>query len=1434
MLALSATSSAQSFDVWGFSCDCTGDGYYCKVFYNNWLGEDAMVLFLFVDGTGRVVKSSVTRAPQGSSAVGIIFLCSLVQPGTYKVYWKAYKESDKSLSQPVAWAKSYEVQTLTCPCGGAQQPPILTLSDPEIQGLTVTVNGVAMPGTPGATITRIHWDWGDGYREDRGFAASHTYSSPGTYTLTVTAFQSDGLSTSKTKTITVTLAGRRKVRIHVYAIDDVNRMQTYWIDTVSKIAGAQIRVDSPKGSVVLTTTSTFPGPYVEVDENSTITVSLVAEPPGWRFTSYWDIFGVNWAPGPTRTFNVGTTDKHVAAAFTRIGGSHGSLGIFDLDYRGTPPNSDGNDQHLVTVAPGAILTLFFRYNEGNAGNQYIIRVYPEWNKNRAIANSDNDETTSEIGQEIGGYRWDKETYTVPTMPGTYQVRVVYSASTTPPTWDRYDRLLSEGTVVVQQRAETRIGTELSISIEPHIAPENKQTTVLVKGVLLRRDTRQGVANNPVVVSFRGQQRTITTDSRGFFQAEFTVNLPAGSYTFTASFAGDSQFEPSTTTATLTVLRLEFLIPTKLTLEIDRASIQAHTLETVRFRGKLIRTDTGQGLAGKTVYITIPGESVPVPVTTDAAGVYGLVYGVKVPAGTHTVEARYQGETINTTRYEASSATATLTATAVVQRVEITGLSTNKNSYSPGEQVIVTVKVKNMGGGAVAGLRINVDIADPSGKNVKTDVFQDGIRLEVNEEKIFTKTYWTVHSNAVAGTYTITAGLHGVPYVEKKITFSVTSLVIQKAEIISLSTNKDIYSFNEPVMVTVKVKNTGKIAISDLRININIVNPWGGVVKAGVFQDRINLAIGEEKTFTKTYWTVPPNAAMGIYTLNASLYNVSPSEKTATFRVGSNKVATRLSLELPPVITGKRITFIGNLTSALGTGLSGMVIKIYDRDTLLATGVTDQQGRFSITWEARRVSNEDDVEIYAIFEGTESYEKARFPETGYYPIRIHPHVEAFNFRFSFPPSRVVFKGAKSTIFAIVESYFKPDPPVDMPTVSLYIKGLPEEAYKLEPKSGQPLTIVWPVPVAAFITELLIDTEHLAVGDYQYTFIGQSVGLEVRATGVLHVVEKSEIGLKYAIYDFLSLQILPDFWSYSADVEFLKKGTDVYGFFLYQLSQILPNEIPKDPVSAIKFIIDFTKNVLTQIHHLVAYLEKLKIGNLLAESAKISGIDPQNIYHSLQMIPKLIQSRDLLQARALCRSVLGDVSRWRIQMERLTNFDSNVRKAGISVLSALELFLNWELEKGLTLSLGENTIEETTATHSADLTGQVINDATMLKPSDRWISRKSVSQPSGASYQSSDGMKLSVENIVLDQNPVKSPGAVTLQAKGTGIVGLKVEVFDLAGMKVLEQETIGDTMTFYAVDNKGHPLANGVYLCVVTVKGCGGYAIRSEIKKLVVLR
>jgi PKD repeat protein len=75
-----------------------------------------------------------------------------------------------------------------------------------------------MPGTSGARIDRIHWDWGDGRSENRGFPATHTYARDGTYEIRVTSYQSDGLSTTRSDTVSVQKKGSTaKMDVHVSA-----------------------------------------------------------------------------------------------------------------------------------------------------------------------------------------------------------------------------------------------------------------------------------------------------------------------------------------------------------------------------------------------------------------------------------------------------------------------------------------------------------------------------------------------------------------------------------------------------------------------------------------------------------------------------------------------------------------------------------------------------------------------------------------------------------------------------------------------------------------------------------------------------------------------------------------------------------------------------------------------------------------------------------------------------------------------------------------------------------------------------------------------------------------------------------------------------------------------------------------------------------------
>jgi PKD repeat protein len=72
-------------------------------------------------------------------------------------------------------------------------PPTVELGTPSVEGLKATINGVALPGGD-TSVTGLSWNWGDGTQTSGFFPQSRTYASAGTYTVTVTATDSDGLT----------------------------------------------------------------------------------------------------------------------------------------------------------------------------------------------------------------------------------------------------------------------------------------------------------------------------------------------------------------------------------------------------------------------------------------------------------------------------------------------------------------------------------------------------------------------------------------------------------------------------------------------------------------------------------------------------------------------------------------------------------------------------------------------------------------------------------------------------------------------------------------------------------------------------------------------------------------------------------------------------------------------------------------------------------------------------------------------------------------------------------------------------------------------------------------------------------------------------------------------------------------------------------------
>jgi len=76
--------------------------------------------------------------------------------------------------------------------------PVLTLLEPVINRMNVTLNGNLNPGSPGLTIESVSIDWNDGnITTSADLPVTHQYAGTGIFTVSVTAHQSDGQSTTR-------------------------------------------------------------------------------------------------------------------------------------------------------------------------------------------------------------------------------------------------------------------------------------------------------------------------------------------------------------------------------------------------------------------------------------------------------------------------------------------------------------------------------------------------------------------------------------------------------------------------------------------------------------------------------------------------------------------------------------------------------------------------------------------------------------------------------------------------------------------------------------------------------------------------------------------------------------------------------------------------------------------------------------------------------------------------------------------------------------------------------------------------------------------------------------------------------------------------------------------------------------------------------------
>ena len=122
----------------------------------------------------------------------------------------------------------------------------------------------------------------------------------------------------------------------------------------------------------------------------------------------------------------------------------------------------------------------------------------------------------------------------------------------------------------------------------------------------------------------------------------------------------------------------------------------------------------------------------------------------------------------------------------------------------------------------------------------------------------------------------------------------------------------------------------------------------------------------------------------------------------------------------------------------------------------------------------------------------------------------------------------------------------------------------------------------------------------------------------------------------------------------------------------------------------------------------------------------------------------------------------------------------------------------------------------------VSGQIDN-ALFFDVVDAWISQSDVCVSSAT-----------VEGLESVTLKASQQGGITFAARGQGIASLGVQVYDLAGRTVFARETAGPHLRWDYLNVNGRPVANGVYLYVVTVRDRDGRIAHSQVRRLVVLR
>ncbi|MEE3324347.1 MAG: Ig-like domain repeat protein [Methanosphaera sp.] len=446
--------------------------------------------------------------------------------------------------------------------------------------------------------------------------------------------------------------------------------------------------------------------------------------------------------------------------------------------------------------------------------------------------------------------------------------------------------------------------------------------ITITGTL--KDTDNQPITDDIQITFNNEEITLTTDSEGLYSFT-TIAKNIGTNNITASYNGNTKYNPTSTTTTFTVIGKQPVIVTYEPIS------DVNFGENVTITGKFM-TSNGKAISNSNVKIYING--VKYLAKTDKTGTYALSVQT-TQTGVNKVSIGYSGND----KYEAYETNTTFQVLGK-QPVIVTYEPINDVNY--GENITITGKFMTTNGKAI------------TNSNVK--IYINGVKYLAKTDK--TGTYTLSVATTQTGTNKVSIGYSGNDKYEAYET-NTTFQVLGKQPVIVTYEPISNVNYGENVTITGKfMTSNGKtISNSNVKIYINGVKYLAKTDKTGTY----TLSVATTQTGTnKVSIGYSGNDKYEAYETNTTFQVLGKQPVTVTYEPINN------------VKQGQNVIITGKFTTNTGKAITNTNVKIYINGKKYYAK-TDNTGKYTLSTQANTLGINNVTIGYSGNDKYEAYE-----------------------------------------------------------------------------------------------------------------------------------------------------------------------------------------------------------------------------------------------------------------------------------------------------------------------------------------------------------------------------------------------------------------------------------------------------------------------------